>query len=195
MTRLSINELKEIMPHARADDILKYVEPLNDSMERFFINTPLRQAAFIAQIAHESGSLHYSEEIWGPTEAQLKYSHGYKAKELGNDEPEALRLAKLMNGSVGYVYRGRGILQTTGYYNYRKLGNMFGWQLEKRPIIAAEPWRGSLLAGAFWFINGLNALADSNDFMKITRIINGGTSGLTNRIEFYNKARQVLNHA
>jgi len=193
---ITIDQLKEIMPNARTSDLVAYHTPLNDAMERFFIDTPLRQAAFLAQLAHESGSLRYSEEIWGPTQQQLDYSNPEKniCHELGNDQKEALAIAEKFDKPVGYVFRGRGLIQLTGYANYARMSNRFGWDLITSPSITAEPKFSCLLAGAFWFIMGLNGLADRKDFIGITRKINGGQSGLTHRLDFYYRAKKVLNN-
>ncbi len=194
---ITINQLKAIMPHAKTSSLVAYHDPLNEAMERFFINTPLRQAAFLAQVAHESGSLQFTEEIWGPTQQQLDYSNTEKniCHELGNDQKEALEIAEVIGKPVGQVFRGRGLLQLTGYANYKRMSERFGWALTTSPVMAAEPKFSCLIAAAYWFVMGLNGLADRKDMVTITRRINGGSAGLTNRLDFYNVAKKVLAEA
>lgn len=84
------------------------VPALNRAMERCQINTPAHQAAFLAQIGHESGQLKWVKEIWGPTPAQSCYEG---RKDLGNTEP-----------GDGRQFFGRGLIQVTGRENYRRTG-------------------------------------------------------------------------
>lgn len=59
---MNLDQLQQIMPHA-GERAAVFLDSLNAAMEEFSINTPLRQAAFLAQIAHESGSLRYVKEL------------------------------------------------------------------------------------------------------------------------------------
>src|SRR5438552_406834 len=116
---VSDSELSQIMPHlARAKRDL-YLEPLQRAMAEFAINTFLREAAFLAQIAHESAELRFMEEIWGPTPAQ----RGYEGRaDLGNTQP-----------GDGKRFKGRGPIQLTGRANYRSYGQRLGVDLESHP--------------------------------------------------------------
>lgn len=80
---ITLAELLKIMPHAGAN-AAKYLSHLNDAMREYEIDTPNREAMFLAQIAHESGELRYAAEIWGPTVAQTKYE---QRLDLGNVNP------------------------------------------------------------------------------------------------------------
>lgn len=126
-----------------------------------------RLAHFLAQVGHESGGFHYVEEIWGPTEAQKRYEG---RGDLGNTKP-----------GDGYRYKGRGPIQLTGRTNYRLFGRRIGIDLERHPEIAAIPSIGLHLALEFWASRNLNGLADADDIQGITKRINGGLTGLTDR--------------
>ena len=149
------------------------------------INTPVRIAAFLGQLAHESAQLRFMTELWGPTASQLRYEKPWpKALELGNTE-----------AGDGYRYRGRGPIQITGRANYRKFGAMLGVDLEAHPERAAWYGIGCRIAAAFWADRGLNEIADAGTLESIRRItkrINGGLNGLDKRVAHTNTARAAM---
>jgi putative chitinase len=174
---VTAEQLKRIMPQVGPRQ-MGYLEPLNEALSEFEINTPERQSAFLAQIAHESGQLRWMEEIWGPTSAQRRYEG---RKDLGNTQP-----------GDGKRFKGRGPIQITGRENYRKYGVLLNVELLKNPGLAATPKVAFRIAGAYWKTHGLNELADKGDFIEITKRINGGLNGLQDRQEFYERAKTVL---
>ncbi|QQS48231.1 MAG: hypothetical protein IPM66_06210 [Acidobacteriota bacterium] len=180
--QLSESQLRQIMPKLPASSASTYLPFLNRVMQIYRIETPLRASAFLAQLAHESGELRYWEEIWGPTPQQRKYEPpGDLATRLGNTQP-----------GDGYRYRGRGPIQITGRFNYRKYGSLLGVDIESNPDLAASTQIGFSIAGIFWQNNGLNELADIEDFIGITKKINGGLNGLESRLKYYERAKLVL---
>jgi putative chitinase len=181
-TRLTESMLRQIMPSVRPASCTAYAPFLQQAMEEFSISTPARAAAFLAQLAHESGQLCHMEEIWGPTPAQCRYEPGTRlATRLGNTEP-----------GDGKRFKGRGPIQLTGRANYRRYGRVLGVDLIAHPELAATPQVGFRVAGLFWRRNGLNELADAQRFKAITRRINGGFNGLADRINFYERAKQLF---
>lgn len=159
----------------RAEEWLPYIE---DAMAEFGIDTPERQAAFLAQIGHESGGLHWSSEIWGPTPAQARYEG---RSDLGNTEP-----------GDGFRFKGRGLIQTTGRANYESTGDELGVDLISDPVQLAQPELAARSAAWFWQEHGLNELADVGDYRRITLRINGGTNGMDDRLSRWEKAKEVL---
>lgn len=159
----------------RATEWLPYIEA---AMAEFEIDTPMRQAAFLAQIGHESGSLRWIVELWGPTDAQKRYEG---RKDLGNTEP-----------GDGYKYRGRGLIQTTGRANYKATGDALGVDLIGQPELLGQPELAARSAAWFWQEHDLNILADSGDMRQITRRINGGYNGLDDRLALYQEALKAL---
>lgn len=154
--------------------------PLTSAMEEFEINTPLRQAAFLAQVGHESCSLLFVREIWNPVQvpAQARYEGN---KNLGNTEP-----------GDGKRFLGRGPIQITGRGNYRACGIALGLDLLLRPELLEEPEHGARSASWFWHSRSLNPLADKGILHPITRAINGGTNGEKDRDRRFEIARRVL---
>lgn len=166
---------------ARAEAWLPHIA---QACEVFGINTPARLAAFLAQIGHESGRLVYVREIWGPTPAQQRYEG---RADLGNTQP-----------GDGKRYMGRGLIQTTGRANYAATRDGLAAYLphvpdfEAVPALLERPDLAAMSAAWFWHSRGLNALADTGDFVRITKRINGGTNGLADRQALYAAAQEVL---
>lgn len=155
-----------------------YAQPLADACARYGITGPVRLAAFLAQIAHESGALRYTAEIWGPTPAQQRYEG---RKDLGN-----------IGAGDGYLYRGRGLIQVTGRANYAAMSARLGVDLEAAPELLERPEFAALSAADWWAANGCNALADAGDFSALTRRINGGTNGLEDRLQRWARAKAAI---
>ncbi len=171
---VSVAQLKKIMPalsDARARQVLPY---LNKAMAEAKINTPKRQAAFLAQLAHESGQLRYFEE--------LASGRAYEGRrDLGNTHP-----------GDGVRFKGRGPIQLTGRANYRAAGKALGIDLENNPKRAADLDVGFRTAAWYWTTHGLNKYADAGNFREITRRINGGYNGESSREAYYRRALNVL---
>jgi predicted chitinase len=179
---LSDSALQQIMPTLPEAKRQLYLPFINKVMEIYEINTTLRASAFLAQIAHESGELRFMEEIWGPTAQQKKYEPPSDlARTLGNTQP-----------GDGKRYKGRGPIQITGRANYKKYGDLLGVDLEGNPDLAATPQFAFSTAALYWKTRGLNELADVQDFITITKRINGGTTGLNERQRYYEIAMNAL---
>ena len=175
-------QLQQIMPNLAAAKRALLLPHLNRAMQDHRVDTALRCAAFVAQLAHESGEFRWMEEIWGPTAAQLRYEPPADlARRLGNTEP-----------GDGKRFKGRGPIQITGRFNYAKYGELLGVDLVADPARAAAPELAFATAGLYWQSNGLNELADQRQFVAITRRINGGTNGLAERQRYYERAQAVL---
>ena len=171
---VSLQQLQGIMPNLSAAKAQAYLPHLNRAMAEAGITTPKRQAAFLAQLAHESGELKYFEE--------LASGAAYEGRsDLGNTQP-----------GDGVRYKGRGPIQLTGRANYRAAGRALGLDLEGNPALAATPEVGFRVAAWYWGSRNLNAQADAGNFDAITRAINGGYNGKAARDAYYARARQVL---
>jgi putative chitinase len=155
---------------------------LQAALVEFEINTYLREAMFLAQIAHESGEFQWMKEIWGPTAAQRKYEPpSEKASELGNTK-----------AGDGKRYMGRGVIQLTGRANYRTFGQILGVDLEGNPDLAAAPEWAFRTAGLFWKKKGINQPSDRRDVRAATKLVNGGFNGIDERRAYYDRAILVL---
>jgi putative chitinase len=159
-------KLSAIMIHATPLNIKRYSNALSIKMLENGINTPLRIAHFLAQIAHESGELRYSEEIAS--------GDAYEGRaDLGNSQ-----------SGDGKRFKGRGLIQLTGRSNYQGYGKARGKDYttdENANLLAADPYTAVDVSCWFWVENELNALADKDDVMALTKAINGGYNGLEDR--------------
>jgi predicted chitinase len=182
---VTTDQLRSIVPRLPGARRELFFPFLQAAMEEFSISTPAREAAFVAQLAHESGQFRFMEEIWGPTDAQRRYEPASTlATRLGNTET-----------GDGKRFKGRGPIQITGRANYRQFGDLLGLDLLGSPEQAAVPDVAFRIAALFWAKNGLNDLADrgtAEAFKLITRRINGGFNGLEERLHFYATACTVL---
>jgi len=174
---LTLAQLATVMPHAdeRAD---RYLEPLVATMAEYDIDTPARAAMWLAQIAHESAELRLVTEIADGTQYEGR-------ADLGNT-----------TRGDGRRYRGRGLFQITGRYNYAAcslaLSGSADLLLEHPQLLADDPLLACRSAGWYWRSRRLNRFADAQDITGCTRVINGGTNGLPDRIKYWDRARAVL---
>lgn len=180
--KLTVAQLQAIMPQAKLVNI--WVDVLNPVLGEFDIDTKPRIAGFLSQVAHETGQLRWLREIWGPTAQQLKY-----------DPPNALakRLGNTQKGD-GKRFRGGGLLQLTGRANYAACSAaIFGDdRLVRNPDIIEQRMTAARSAAWFWQKHGLNELADDHSVTRLTKIINGGKTGLNERMAFHGRALLAL---
>ena len=161
-------QLQQILPNA-GQSAGVFVAVLNTAMVRF-------------QIGHESGQFRYVREL-GNDQYLSKYDTGSLAKRLGNT-PEA--------DGDGQKYRGRGLIQITGRANYITCGEALALDLVNHLELLEKPQHACMSAAWFWASRGLNTLADAGQFDTITRRINGGQNGASDRQMLYARALKVL---
>lgn len=158
-----------------------YAPHLAAACHHHHIDTPARLAAFLAEIGHESGGLRWVREIANGQAYEGRAS-------LGNTQP-----------GDGPRYRGRGLIQITGRFNYRatarSLQPLGAPDFEAEPEALELPQWAAWSAADYWASRGLNELADSGDFEAITRRINGGLNGHADRITRWKRARAALGQA
>ena len=173
-------------------------------------DSPLRVAHFMAQVLHESSglsfqieSLNYSPErlpkVWpsrfkpaGPLDPLL-FAHNQE--KLGN-EVYGGRMGNT-GPNDGFTYRGRGLLQLTGRDSYVEATTNLRKQNAVAPDFVTTPdavfsaqWCLAV-AAAKWASVGCNAFADQDDIRRVTRAINGGLIGLSDRTEWLRLTKAV----
>lgn len=152
-------------------------EDINACLNKFEINTPQRMRHFIAQVAHESGGLRWTEELASGWAYEFRF-------DLGNVYP-----------GDGPKYKGGGFIQLTGRSNYAAFAKYMD---DPKILEIGCKYVGSTYpassAGFWWMNNNMNALCDSPTVTvrDVTRRVNGGYNGLSDRIYYYNRACEVI---
>ena len=182
----------------------RWLAPLAATFHQYKIDTPLRQAAFLAQAGYESGGLLALEENLNYSAQGLlrvfgKYFNQDSAIKYQRD-PVAIAnrvyANRLGNGDEssgdGWKFRGRGIFQVTGHDNYLMVENALGIPCVDNPDLLLQKKNAADSAAVFWVKHGLQELADKGDINGITRVINRYTDSYKARELRFNAARKAF---
>lgn len=186
-TRIDASVLAAIAPKVtgsraakQAEIIAGFAHLLPDLLQQFAVTSALRIEHLLSQVAHECDGFCTLEE----------YASGaaYEGrKDLGNTQP-----------GDGKRFKGRCPLQLTGRANYRLFTTWLRAYLADCPdfedqpeLVGRFPW-AAWAVFYYWSTRGLNAIADDDDLVLMTRRINGGTNGLSDRRAYLTKAKFVV---
>lgn len=200
------DQLEELL--SGNQNILDWYDALYNVLPEYEINTLPRVAAFIAQCGHESANfkvlkenLNYRWESlrkvfpkYFPTDTVAKqYASKQNKQEAIANRVYANRMGNGPESSGdGFRYCGRGLIQLTGYNNYQSFAESIGMDILDVPDYLGT-FEGAVKSACwFWDKNNLNQYADNEDLVTLTRRINGGTHGLDDRIDRYNRAIDIL---
>ena len=168
--------LLRLAPAANAAIVAGIAEHFDELAADHDVTTPRRIRHFLAQAAHETDGFRTLEEYGGPA-----YFVRYEGRrDLGNTQT-----------GDGIRYHGRGIFQLTGRANYHRFGQILGIDLEAEPGRAKEPETSLRVAFAYWTERAINVAADADDSERVTRLINGGRNGLSERARYLAKAKGI----
>ena len=202
---ISLELLRSVAPQTAVSVLAQYVLPLQLTCDHYEINTGLRLANFLAQIAHESGSfttrsenLFYSAE--GLNKVFKKYFPTVTCAQLYARQPHRIAnrvyANRMGNGDEasgdGFRYRGRGLIQLTGKTNYTRFAKDLKISLDECVAYLETKDGAAASAGWFWDQNQLNLIADRGDITGTTRRINGGIHGLEDRMTRYDNCIRYL---
>ncbi|CAB5220324.1 COG3179 Predicted chitinase [uncultured Caudovirales phage] len=175
---------------------VEWVDPLNETFQRFNISTPRQQAAFIGQCGHECGNFRILEEnlnyraatlmrLWAKRFPTLEVANAYAGnpKKIANMVYASRMGNRDEKSGDGYRFRGRGCIQLTGYSNYFHASQALGVDFVMNPDLVSTPQYAALTAGWFWDTHKCNAKASTADWTGLTKIINGGVIGLDDRVK------------
>jgi|TARA_R110002074_G_scaffold140592_1_gene286769 putative chitinase len=188
------------------DDVSDWYNAMVEMFPKYEITTPNRVAGFIAQTAHESASyktitenLNYSAKALNAIFGKYFHRAGVDAQKY-HRQPEKIAnriyAGRMDNGDTasgdGWTFRGGGILQLTGRYNYTEFGKTVGMSAEEATDYVRTPKGAIESACWFWKTNNINKYCDADDIVRMTKRINGGTIGLADRKKHYAHALEVL---
>ncbi len=206
--KVTLELLQKICPKTKASVLEQYVQPLHDVAEYYdMYDNPHRIAGFLAQIAHESGGFNFVKENlnYGAKGLMTTFKKYFPTEELAKQyerQPEKIAnrvyANRMANGPEesgdGYRFCGRGLIQLTGRANYTKFAEDLGISIEETVAYLETPAGAVSSAGWFWDNNNLNQYCDKDDFVTLTKRINGGTIGLEDRKHHYHLALDLLQH-
>jgi len=202
----------------------RWLPHVQKAMARFGIESPKQVAAWLAQTAHESGGYTMLTENLNYKAATLAACWPNRFAEMGPDKkpkrnekgaliptkvaesiagkPELIAnlvySSRMGNGPAesgeGWLYRGRGLKQLTGKDNVKRCSEALGVDFVANPDLLIEPEYAALSAAWFWSVNKCGPLADADDFVGLTKKINGGTIGLPDREKRYKAVLATVNH-
>jgi putative chitinase len=203
---ITIELLQALCPKTKKNVLEGYLEPLNTVAEYYdMFDNPVRAAGFLAQIAHESGGFNFIKENlnYSAKGLMITFKKYFPTEELANQyAKKPTKIAnkvyanRMGNGSEssgdGYKFCGRGLIQLTGKQNYTKFAADLGIGIDETVAYLETPNGAVSSAGWFWDNNNLNQYCDKNDFITLTKRINGGTNGLEDRKHHYDIAIKYL---
>lgn len=200
---LTLNKLKRIL--VGNSNVDEWYRALTENIYFFEIDNEKRIAAFLAQTSHES--MNYTRVIenlnyrWTSLRSVFPkyFPNDSLAKKYAHDQraiANRVYANRMGNGPEssgdGWRYRGRGLIQLTGKYNYKKFGDSLGISLSEVPDFL-ETFDGAVISACwYWENKNLNYYADNDDIKSITKLINGGYIGLEDRIRKYSNILEIL---
>ncbi len=180
---------------------------LSSYLPKFDVTSKLRLSSFLAQTMTEtsnftilSENLNYSGstlfKLFPSKFASLDVAnqYAYQPGKIAN----LIYSNRLGNGPAetgdGWKYRGRGLIQLTFRDNYEAFSqDIFGnTSVIDNPDLLLQPDIAVQGALWYWHTHSLNKYADIKDNVSITKLINGGTNGLSQRLTNYNKCMMFL---
>ena len=202
---LTIDELLYINNNLYKVKCEEYIDALNKVLPENNIDTPLRVSHFLAQVIHESGHFRTNVENLNYSASALKsvFKKYFPTDELANQyarQPEKIAnrvyANRMGNGDEasgdGWKYRGRGLIQLTGFNNYKQCKDEMKIDIVKNPDLLLVPEYALKSACWFWNKNNLNQYADKDDITGITKKVNGGLNGIESRKEILGRAQKIL---
>jgi putative chitinase len=203
---VTLELLQALCPKTKNAILETYIEPLNSVAEYYKMTVEYKRlAGFLAQIAHESGGFNFIKENLNYSADGLrkvfpKYFPNIDIAKQYARPPEKIAnrvyANRMKNGNEasgdGFKFCGRGLIQLTGRDNYTKLAYSLEMTLEQTVAYLETPSGATASAGWFWDNNKLNTYCDNDDFIGLTKRINGGTNGLEDRQHHYDIALKWL---
>jgi predicted chitinase len=173
-------------------------------------------SAIIGQCLVETGnmipkseSLNYSSQVlWTQFSKYFSQADAERYGRTAGKRADQQGIANRMYGSrmgnegrpnAGYIYRGRGFIQLTGYSNYALVGRLLDIPLLARPDLANDPTIAISVAWAMWYEMGLKTAYEKYGLIGLSRAVNLGNPRTTvrslheqDRIDYAIKVERLL---
>ena len=201
---VTTEQMKTIIPRLNWGKAEPYVPYMKSVLPNFGIDTPIRKAHFLAQLAHESGGLKYSSENLNYSAKALRSVFGKYFKTMEIAEAYARKPEKIANrvyadrmsngneaSGDGWKFRGRGLIQLTGKYNYQSFANDHGVDCVNNPDLILDPEIALTAACWYWDKRKINAYADLDDIHMVTKRVNGGNNGILDRQQWLDSFKKL----
>lgn len=201
---ISTTQMKTIIPKMNWEKAQVYVPFMTTVLPNFGIDTPLRKAHFLSQLAHESGGLKYSQENLNYSAKGLRSVFGkhFKTIELAQAyarQPEKIAnrvyANRMGNGSEasgdGWKYRGRGLIQLTGKFMYESFAKAHGVDCVNNPDLLLDSEIALTSACWYWKKRKINTYADNDDIHMVTKRVNGGQNGILDRQQWLDSFKDL----
>lgn len=197
-------DLQFIFRNCLRSTIDKYIDSLNAAMAKYEINTPMRQACFIANVGVESGELLYTRELWDGKGHQALYERDFSQpwhdKLLQTDRNFIAYSLGNSEAGDGHKYLGRTFIQQTGRKNYEILSKDIGVDFVNHPELLEGSVYAAEGAGHFWKKNRINEVADLGRFDNTCDLVNlghvttkvGDSIDYPKRLAYFNLAKQIF---
>lgn len=202
---VTASQITALFPAASAAHRASFAAKNEALFSQFGVTTANRLHFFLAQIGHESGGLSIADEGLSFSAERLVQVFRNRFPTIADAAPFARNPQKFANtvygnrmgngpasSGDGFRFHGRGYMQLTGREGYRKVGALTGLALETDPDLVKAPDNALLVALGFWKLKAANAACDAGDFKQVTKIVNGGTIGMADRLAWLDKVRRVL---
>lgn len=203
---VTLELLQKICPKTKSNVLAQYIDGINQVADHYgLFENSKRISAFLAQVAHESGGFNFVQENlnYNAKGLMTTFKRYFPSEDIAKQyerKPEKIAnrvyANRMNNGDEasgdGWKFRGRGLIQLTGRDNYTRFAKALDMTLDEA-IEYLETSNGAVAsAGWFWDVNKLNIYCDKDDFVGLTRRINGGTIGLADRKHHYEIALEAL---
>ena len=203
---ITAEQLKEIFPNGKDEIINAIANNIDLLAEDYEINTPLRLAHFLAQVGHESGGLKLIKENLNYSSDGLNKIFPKYFARAGRDANAYARKPEMIANVVyanrigngpeesgdGWKFCGRGLIQLTGKNNYSSFAEDCDMTLDEVVAYLETPAGALESAAWFWWSNEINEIADTDDIVRVTKKVNGGTIGIEDRKEHLEEIKEYL---
>jgi putative chitinase len=206
---LSPETLRKVVPGLSVDRATTIADLINKICPTYGIDSGNILHEFLATCAEESQEFSHKTENLNYSWPQLRKVFGKKYFrtdiEAQRFEHQPEKIANFVYGGrmgnnkpgYGWLFRGAGFIQMTGYEMFAKYGLRNNKTAEEvSNLVRTDDWWA--MDSACWIFaveKNLVPMAKEDKFKLITERINGGLNGYEERLKYYERAKQYIPEA